>query len=211
MDEARTTHLVQTLKPTHTKFLSRYEAELLSIICLATDAQQTVFDQVWLIDHGDKIEKGHTPTLEPKQTALISINSPDSVDPKEQHLRAGQEGPPKVSGFWNPLMLSFHDVDPAGCGAEFLKKYVLFDEAMATRVLDYLTEMEKADGVYACWAHCQAGISRSAAVSKFVAEIYKLWYPQTYRLYNNHVYSTLRSVYYKRVLTDQPVPGVLHL
>jgi hypothetical protein len=199
------------VKPTHTKFLSRYEAELFSSICLATDSQQQVFDQVWLIDHGDKIEKGHTPTLEPKQTALISINSPNDGDPKERALRAGQDGPPKVSGFWQPLMLNFHDIDPTNCGEEFLSKYVLFDEAMAGEVLDYLMVMEKADGVYACWTHCQAGISRSAGVSKFVAEIYKLWYPETYRLYNKHVYSTLRSVYNSRVLTDQPVPGVLHL
>lgn len=198
------------MKPTHTKFLSRYEAELLSQVCLATQANELVFDQVWIIDHGTHTEKAHTPTLEPKQTALISINSPNDGDPKERALRAGQDGPPRVTGFWNPLMLQFHDVDPSGTSEEWQQKYVLFDEEMAGKVLDYLIEMEQAEGVYACWAHCQAGISRSAAVSKFVADIYKLWYPETYRLYNNHVYSKLRSVYNHRVLTGQPIPEILH-
>jgi len=195
--------IAQTLmKPTHTKFLSRYEAELLSKVSIAARSGEVVFGAERFV---------HASKLEPSTIALISINSPDSNDPKELHLRAGDDGLPQVSGFWNPLMLMFHDIDPSGCGDEFLQNYILFDDDMASRVLDYLIKMEQTENVRACWSHCQAGISRSAGVAKFIADIYKLWYPETYRLYNKHVYSTLRSVYNSRILTNKPTPGILHL
>jgi predicted protein tyrosine phosphatase len=173
------------MKPTHTKFISRYEAEIMSTLSLQAD------------------NKNHYTRL----TALISINSPDSGDPKEAELRSQDDGPPNVTGFWNPLMLQFHDIDPKNCGEDFLKKYVLFDDAMANKILDYLLEMEQAQEPMACWAHCQAGISRSAGVSKFIAEIYNLYWPKDYCHANLHVYNTLRAVYNTRVLTNKLHPG----
>jgi predicted protein tyrosine phosphatase len=39
--------------------------------------------------------------------------------------------------------------------------------------------------------HCHAGISRSGAVAKWIAEQYKLDFNQDYQLFNKHVYRQL--------------------
>jgi len=62
--------------------------------------------------------------------------------------------------------------------------------------------------------HCEGGISRSAAVSKFVAQIYNLEFPEGYSLYNRHVFSTLlrvhgTSLYGEGPLSPEELPGYL--
>ena len=43
--------------------------------------------------------------------------------------------------------------------------------------------------------HCNAGISRSSAIAKFLCEIYRLYFPDKYNLYNKLVYSILVKVW----------------
>jgi predicted protein tyrosine phosphatase len=190
------------MKPIHTKFISRAEAELYSSICLATIADS---QEAW-IDGLISLGSTYSPSIEAKQTALISVNSPNGNDPKEAVLRQ-DDGPPKVTGFWEPLMLQFNDIDPAGCGEEFLSKFILFDEEHANQILDYLIRVETADDVFQVWAHCQAGVSRSAGIAKFIAGLYNIYFPQDYRYENVHVYKTLLGVYNHRILTNKPCPG----
>ena len=42
--------------------------------------------------------------------------------------------------------------------------------------------------------HCDAGISRSAAIAKFIAEKYDAYFPETYTVYNKRVYRSLLKV-----------------
>jgi predicted glycosyltransferase involved in capsule biosynthesis len=46
-----------------------------------------------------------------------------------------------------------------------------------------------------CVVHCEAGISRSAGVAKFISVIYSLAFPENYSVYNKHVFSTLMRAY----------------
>ena len=67
------------------------------------------------------------------------------------------------------------------------------------------------EGIDPGWNY-NPGISRSAAVSKFIAQIYNLEFPEGYSLYNRHVYSTLlrvhgSSLYGEGPLNPKELPG----
>jgi predicted protein tyrosine phosphatase len=83
------------------------------------------------------------------------------------------------------LRLRFHDIDKAW------QNYVLISDEHADAVIAWLKEHE--DEFKTVIVHCAAGISRSAAVAKFIAEVYDLDFPEDYFLYNKLVYSTLRK------------------
>ncbi len=86
-------------------------------------------------------------------------------------------------GWHSILRLEFHDID-----AE-LEPYDLFSEVQARRIIQFVKEIEpEVSGIL---VHCRAGISRSAAVAKWIAETYGLRFPESYSLYNKHVYKML--------------------
>jgi predicted protein tyrosine phosphatase len=91
---------------------------------------------------------------------------------------------PLQPGWRDVLRLSFHDVDAAVDG------YLLFTEAQADALIDWLTAASaRVDGIV---VHCVAGISRSAAVAKFVADRYAVdGFDHSYFRYNRHVYRVL--------------------
>jgi predicted protein tyrosine phosphatase len=91
---------------------------------------------------------------------------------------------PLQAGWRDVLRLSFHDIDIAVVG------YLLFAEEQADAVIDWLTGVEdRVDGIV---VHCVAGISRSAAVAKFVADRYAIeGFDHSYLRYNRHVYRVL--------------------
>lgn len=123
--------------------------------------------------------------LRNNSTSLISIVSPDP-DTKPVDFQ---------HGVWSAVLyLQFHDVDPKGCSEEWKAQYVLFGDAQAKTIITFLDERAKQD--LRVWAHCEGGISRSAAVAKFIAERYQLYFPEGYGVYNKHVYRTLVDVYY---------------
>jgi hypothetical protein len=82
------------------------------------------------------------------------------------------------------LRLYFHDIDKQW------QNYVLFTEEQADQIIDFLKEHE--DDMTGVYTHCAAGISRSAAVTRFVADLYGLFFDEKKgRFYNKHVYRTL--------------------
>jgi predicted protein tyrosine phosphatase len=110
------------------------------------------------------------------------------------------------------LRLEFDDADPSHMNSRQSKLYRLFNEDDAIAVLKFL-KIHQDDTVDAV-VHCEAGISRSAAVSKFIAQIYSLQFPEKYQIYNKHVFSTLlrvhqRSLYGEGFLTIEDLPGVI--
>lgn len=95
------------------------------------------------------------------------------------------------------LRLEFHDTDPKKKGAknqeEDIQVLKLFSESQAVEIMNFLKIHE--NDIDTVVVHCEAGISRSGAVAKFIAYLYGLRFPETYQLYNNHVFSTLLKVY----------------
>lgn len=90
---------------------------------------------------------------------------------------------------WGALLrLRFHDLDKQW------QNYKLFNQHYAERIVKWLKENE--DILTTVHVHCAQGISRSAAVAKFIAEVYELEFNDSYDLYNKLVYAELRKYYY---------------
>lgn len=121
--------------------------------------------------------QAHAVQLTPMaDTALISITGPAS----EAQLKYG----------WNHLLrLEFHDAD-----IEEFDGCLLFDQDMARQVIQFVESLP--DTVTRVYVHCHAGISRSAGVAKFVAEMTDSPFNKEYNSYNRLVYSTLRKAYF---------------
>lgn len=109
--------------------------------------------------------------------ALISVGEPDSYD-----------GSPKITPGWeHVLKLSFHDVSPNQDGMDALLKYFGAEDAKA--IVEFVRRV--APEVEGLMIHCRAGISRSAAIAKWVCEEFNIPFNHKYDLYNIHVYQHL--------------------
>jgi len=96
------------------------------------------------------------------------------------------------------LRLYFHDIDKP------YQNYALFNEEQADQIIDWLQEhAEDMTGVY---THCAAGISRSAAVTKFISDVYDCFFDERKGgLFNRHVYRVLmeRAVARKLITVEK--------
>ena len=128
------------------------------------------------------------------ESVLISLNSPPAIT-------RGSSIPKLIEAAWSKILrLEFHDADGSGRSidhriAEIVDKnqLSLFTEQQAVEILKFLRSHQ--DNHSHVIVHCEGGISRSSAVSKFVAQIYNLEFPEGYSLYNRHVFSTLLRVH----------------
>lgn len=116
--------------------------------------------------------------------AVISITNP------EQKL--AEIG----SGWFDVLRLQFHDIDlnrpiSAHLRADLLRRYQPMSEEQAAEVVQFVARMVAAK-VVGFLVHCEMGVSRSAAVAKWIADRYKLppLGPAVQR-HNRHVYQLL--------------------
>lgn len=107
--------------------------------------------------------------------AVISITDPLSAF-----------GPAKLQDGWHlVLRMEFHDVDVEE------EPYVLMDAEMAGQIVSFVRDMaQEVEGIL---VHCNAGVSRSAAVAFWIADEYNLPFNRNYQLHNNHVYKQLRE------------------
>jgi len=89
-------------------------------------------------------------------------------------------------GWERVLRLTFDDIDAEQ------EPYQLFSAEQGREVIEFVKDftLSGGDGIL---VHCNAGISRSAAIAKWVAERYRLPFPNSYNLYNKHVFNTLRE------------------
>jgi len=99
-------------------------------------------------------------------------------------------------GWHSLLRLEFDDIDVEE------EPYILFCESQAEKIIDFVEKARDSQKVEGILVHCQAGISRSAAVAKWIAERYQLPFPSKYMLYNKHVYRVLRSAMMRRRLAS---------
>lgn len=95
--------------------------------------------------------------------------------------------PAKLHEEWHSILrLEFHDIDKAQ------EPYDLFSGEQAMQIIRFVDD--HASKVRGILVHCRAGISRSAAVAKWVAIRYGLPFPESYSLYNRHVFAVLNNV-----------------
>lgn len=112
------------------------------------------------------------------ELAMISISS--GIPAKLQH------------GWHSVLRLQFDDIDVAEPEFQPAEPYVIFNEDHAKQVIEFVTAAKESGQVEGIMVHCHAGISRSAAVAKWIAEKYGLPFSESYSLYNRHIYRVLR-------------------
>jgi predicted protein tyrosine phosphatase len=95
--------------------------------------------------------------------------------------------PAKLKEGWRSILrMEFHDID------EPQEPYNLFTENQAMEIILFVdAHAGDSKGIL---VHCRAGISRSAAVAKWIAERYELPFNDQYSLYNKHVYRVLVSI-----------------
>lgn len=106
--------------------------------------------------------------------AVVSLGEPDAVN-----------GLPKIQPGWQSvLQLSFHDVTSDTLDVE--NRYTLMTDADARKIVHFLREV--APNVEGIIVHCKAGISRSAAVAKWICEQYNVPFNSDYDRFNPYVY-----------------------
>lgn len=66
----------------------------------------------------------------------------------------------------------------------------LFDEGHARQIIGFVDDAIKNKDI-GIIVHCWAGVSRSAAVAKWIAGLHGLSFNEEYKLYNPHVYRKL--------------------
>ena len=89
-------------------------------------------------------------------------------------------------GWEHVLRLAFDDVDTP------MEPYIMFSEPQARNIIEFAA-MCHSEGIEGILIHCYAGISRSSAIAKWIADRYQLPFDDKYFEYNQHVYMTLRE------------------
>lgn len=105
--------------------------------------------------------------------AIISITEPDAGQAK------------LMQGWYVIHRAMFHDIDAPRPG----ESHTLMSAQHAAEIVDFVHSVSP--HIKTIVVHCKGGISRSAAVAKWIAEAYNLPFNHTYGLYNMHVYRQL--------------------
>ena len=113
--------------------------------------------------------------------AIVSITEPEV-------------GQAKLMQGWYAIHRSeFHDAEPQKAVRDPM---VVMMEEQAIDIVDFVHSV--APHVNAIVVHCKGGISRSAAVAKWIAETFKLPFNHQYSLYNKYVYHQLNEAHERR-------------
>ena len=87
-------------------------------------------------------------------------------------------------GFYAVHRAYFHDVDPVVNKTN--EPHILMNTSHADNIVAFVESV--APHIEILWVNCQGGISRSAAVAKWVAERFDLPFDSSYAAFNKHVY-----------------------
>ncbi|OQW68726.1 MAG: hypothetical protein BVN34_08620 [Proteobacteria bacterium ST_bin12] len=106
--------------------------------------------------------------------ALINIGESDA-----------SEGYANIQDGWHDVLrLSFHDILPSTPDPDGV--YALMRDKDAKAIVDFVRYV--APNVEGIIVHCKAGISRSAAVAKWICGDYNLPFNVRYTKYNQYIY-----------------------
>ena len=139
-----------------------------------------------------------------KQVAFVSRDAAEHIVPDKDNNGAiisinSDNDLAKLHKAWkHKLFLVFHDLD------KFYEGYTLFNEEHAKQIIAFLEEVKD---VHTVVVHCDAGVSRSSAVSKFIAERYGLYFDENYSIYNKFVFSILKWVDSGEVIPIEDKPS----
>ena len=115
-------------------------------------------------------------------------------DPAWAVISISQPGDPAqlIDGWHSVHRVEFHDADPDRTTTRKRKEArVVMDAQQAKQIIKFVKDV--APEVVGIMVHCQGGISRSAAVAKWIAERYQLPFDHSYALHNQHVYKLLNE------------------
>lgn len=154
-----------------------------------------MFDSVTFISrkHAERIYDRHRKA----ERVIISVTTPAvTIETRDvwEELEAAAMVPTHPAKLdehsWaDVLRLEFHDAEPSAT-----KKFrIYFSEKQAMEVIEFLSK-HAGTGVKEVFVHCDAGISRSAAIAKFAAQQYGMYFDPKYSVYNKFVFSTLLKV-----------------
>lgn len=111
--------------------------------------------------------------------AVISLNEPNAFDGMAR----------MVNGWHSVLKLSFDDTMPSRLYEE---NVVHMTETDAQQIVQFVRNLpSEVNGVL---VHCRAGVSRSAAVAKWIAGEYRIPFDRSYDKFNTYVYKLLIAV-----------------
>lgn len=114
-----------------------------------------------------------------KDFAVISMGEPDA-----------KEGAPQIQEGWHDVLrLSFHDITPDTLDIE--NSYTLMHEDDAQKIVNFVRKV--APEVEGIIVHCRAGISRSAAVAKWICGEYNIQFNKDYERYNPYVLNLIMN------------------
>ena len=85
--------------------------------------------------------------------------------------------------FWQA---AFHDSD----GFSSSLYYPPISDTQAKSLFKFISKIEEREITHV-YVHCDAGVSRSAGIARFVADYYKSDFPSNYSQYNKTVYRSL--------------------
>lgn len=131
---------------------------------------------------------------------VLSLGKAEQYAPSENgaviSITSSNQDYASIKDGWSSILrVVFDDIDDSK--DESLK---IFDVDHANQIINFLDTLP--NHVNFLLIHCQAGISRSTAVAKFIADYYQLPYPEKYSLYNKHVYKVLRNTQFNNLYSD---------
>lgn len=88
------------------------------------------------------------------------------------------------NGWYAVHRAHFHDVDPLVNKTD--EPHILMNAAHADDIVHFVESV--APHIQILFVNCQGGISRSAAVAKWISERFSLPFDKNYEQYNKHVY-----------------------
>ena len=114
-------------------------------------------------------------------TGFISVVDP----PRWVEVGYGEPREAKLDKKWGDILrLWVHDIDKPW------QNYILFSEDDADRIINWLKKHE--DELKGILVHCAMGISRSAAIARFIAKVYGLDFDEREGIqFNRHIFNTL--------------------
>lgn len=93
------------------------------------------------------------------------------------------------------LRLKFDDIDQEILDDPRNRRiYKGINDTQTKEIISFIDQLLEDSVKWHVLVHCHAGISRSAAVCKYISDRAKLYFPEEYRIYNHHVYSKLTEI-----------------
>ena len=138
------------------------------------------------IDHLSFLSRRAAEAATPRDDiAVISITDPRTVQPR-------------LDGWHSVLRVEFHDINPEKIASPFIRAevvshYTLMSTDQAREIVAFVQAIQS-NGVSGIMVHCEQGVSRSAAVARWIADRHGLRLSdEATAAHNRYVYRMLEE------------------